>query len=68
MPFYSKEKLKDNKDGYFIVVSPRTEMGDTEIIEVKGSASDENSDYRRGRIYRFPFDWAAILRDSYHIG
>ncbi len=68
MPFYSEEKLKDNKDGYFIVVSPRTEMGDTEIIEVKGSASDENSDYRRGRIYRFPFDWAAILRDSYHIG
>lgn len=37
MPFYSEEKLKDNKDGYFIVVSPRTEMGDTEIIEVKGS-------------------------------
>lgn len=68
MPFYSEEKLKDNKDGYFIVVSPCTEMGDTKIIEVKGSASDENSDYRRGRIYRFPFDWAAILRDSYHIG
>lgn len=68
MPFYPEDKLKDNTEGYIIVVFPEIKLGETKMIDVKGEDLDENTDYRRGRIYRFPFDWIAILRESYRIG